>query len=197
MRAYILAGGRGSRLSSGKGLLTVGGLPIVERVRAAAEPLAEEVVLVGDPRLLAGLGGRVITEAESVGPLAAVCAALADAHPHDALVLPWDAPFVTTPVLRALCDFRGKADAVVPRRGEYIEPLVAVYGRGCLAPAQAALDAGQRRVVSFYEAVMIRWVCEEDLAPVGLWERLFFNVNTPGDLERARKLAELDGEAQG
>jgi molybdopterin-guanine dinucleotide biosynthesis protein A len=191
VRAYILAGGEGSRLSPAKGFLELGGAPIVQRVLAAAMPVADEVVLVGDPEPLQSLGLRVITEAaRGGGPLAALCAALADAHPGDALVLPWDAPFLTAALLAYLRDCGGAADAVVPRRGGYVEPLCALYGPGCLAPAQAAYDAGQRRTVSFYDDIRIRWVGEAELAPFGEWDVLFLNVNSPSDLARARSLAE-------
>ena len=195
LKAYILAGGRGARLSPDKGFLTVGGAPIIERVRAAAAPLVDEVVLVGDPAPLQRLGLRVITEAdEGGGPLAALCAALVDAEPDDALVLPWDAPFVSTAMLAFLRDQRGSVGAVVPRRGELIEPLCAVYGPECLEPAQEAFAAGRRRTVSFYEQIAVRWITEEELAPFGDWDRLFLNVNTAEDLERARRLADPEQE---
>jgi molybdopterin-guanine dinucleotide biosynthesis protein A len=196
VRAYILAGGKGSRLSPAKGFVEVGGTPIVQRVRTAVAPLAHEIVLVGDPQPLQSLGLRVITEAaRGGGPLAALCAALADAHPGDALVLPWDAPFLTTALLAYLQVCGGTADAVVPRRGEYVEPLCALYGPGCLAPAQAAYEAGRRRSASFYDDIRVRWVGEAELAPFGEWDVLFLNVNSPGDLERARDLASLAEEA--
>ncbi|MBM3497505.1 MAG: molybdenum cofactor guanylyltransferase [Armatimonadetes bacterium] len=196
--AYVLAGGRGSRLSAEKGFLEVGGAPIVERVLAAAAPLAREVVLVGDPLLLRSLGRRVITEESRFGgPLAAVCAALADAHPLDALIVPWDAPFLTTAALACLVAGRGSADAAVPRRGELFEPLCAVYGPGCLNPARAAFEAGRRRGFDFYDDVDVRWVGEEELAACGAWEQLFLNVNTPQDLARARRLARLEERRTG
>jgi len=191
VKAYILAGGKGSRLSPVKGFLTVSGVPIIERVRAAAAPVVSEVVLVGDPEPPQPLGLRVITEEPRAGgPLAALCAALADAHPVDALVLSWDAPFLTTPLLAYLRDQTSGADAVVPRRGDLMEPLCAVYGPGCLAPARAAFDADQRSAIAFYDDVVMRWVAEDELAPFGPWERLFLNVNTPDDLERARQMAD-------
>jgi molybdopterin-guanine dinucleotide biosynthesis protein A len=191
VKAYILAGGGGSRLAPNKGFLTVGGVPIVERVRAAAAPLVSETVLVGPAGQLACAGQRVVTEEEpgAAGPLGGVCAALSDASPGDALILPWDAPFVNTEALAYLVDVRGSAHAAVPRRGEQIEPLFAVYGPACLSPAEEALRRGERRVIAFYPGITVRWVEPEELAPFGDWEALFFNVNTPADLARARETA--------
>ena len=191
MKAYILAGGSGSRLSPEKGFLTVGGRTILDRVRSAASPLASEIVLVGSGERLRQEGVRIISEAEPGvrGPLGAVCAALADAVPDEALILPWDAPFITTPFLTYLREARGTADAAVPREGGDIEPLLAVYGPRCLGPAQRALAAGKRRVIAFYDELVVRWVGAEELRPFGDWERLLFNVNAPDDLEQARQMA--------
>lgn len=196
MKAYILAGGAGSRLARGKGFLEVAGVPIVERVRGAVAPLAGEVVLVGPAEELAQVGLRIVTETQpgAAGPLGGLCAALADAAPDDAVVLPWDAPFVSTAALRYLVEAKGAADAAVPRRGKQAEPLFAVYGRRCLGPAQAALQRGERRVISFYPSVVVRWVRPEELGPYGDWDALFLNVNTRADLARARKMAGAGGE---
>ena len=195
---YVLAGGKGRRLSADKGFLEVGGVPIIERVLAAAAPLAREIVIVGDSPPLRALGLRsIIEESRFGGPLAALCAALADAYPHDALVVPWDAPFITTPALAYLHEQQGSADAVVPRRGEFIEPLCAVYGPRCLAAAEAAFRAGRRRSIAFYEHIRVRWVGEEELAPFGSWDRLFLNVNTPEELDQARRLVALEERRTG
>lgn len=195
MKAYILAGGTGSRLAPNKGLLQVGGVSIVERVIAAAAPLVTETVLVGPAEQLTQVGLRTVTEAQSgvTGPLGGLCAALADATPGDALILPWDAPFLATSALQFLVEARGAADAAVPRRGRYVEPLFAVYAARCLGPAEEALQRGDRRVVSFYSEVAIRWVHPEELSRFGDWETLFLNINTPGDLARARKMAAEGG----
>jgi molybdopterin-guanine dinucleotide biosynthesis protein A len=196
--AYILAGGQGSRLSPDKGLREVGGAPIVERVLAAVAPLAREVALVGGSPALCALGLRVITEESRFGgPLAALCAAFADAQPHDALIVPWDAPFLTTAALGYLHERKGAADAAVPRRGEFMEPLCAVYGPRCLGAAQAAFEAGRRRSIAFYDAIEVRWVTEGELAPFGPWDRLFLNVNTPEDLAEARRLAAAEARKTG
>ncbi|MGQ9732337.1 MAG: molybdenum cofactor guanylyltransferase [Candidatus Zipacnadales bacterium] len=190
MNAYILAGGKGSRLHSRKGFLTIDGVPIVSRVCEAARPLVQEIVLVGDQRQLASLSLRVITEPlPGAGPLAALCAALDDAHPNDALLLPWDAPFITTEVLCYLRDVKGEADAAIPCREGLIEPLLAIYGPRCRSVAHSALNSGKRRVISFYDDINVRWVSGDELRPFGEWERLFLNVNTLADLNRARELA--------
>jgi molybdenum cofactor guanylyltransferase len=194
VKAYILAGGSGSRLSPDKGFYEVGGVTLLDRACLAAAPLVSDIVLVGSSPRLCGTGLRIISEeTPGSGPLAAVLAALCDVGCEDALILPWDAPFITTDVLRYLRQAKGSADAVVPRRGDEVEPLFAIYGPGCLEAARHAFCGGQRRVVSFYDEVRVRWVGPGELERFGLWDKLFLNINTEKDLLAARGWAVLEG----
>jgi molybdopterin-guanine dinucleotide biosynthesis protein A len=74
------------------------------------------------------------------------------------------------------------------------QPLCAIYARSCL-PVVQTLSAGgvpgQRgsSLTGFLERLQVRWVGEAQVALFGPPERLFFNVNTPEDLLRARELA--------
>lgn len=97
-------------------------------------------------------------------------------------------PFLSRPLLEFLLAQAGRAQVIVPRRGGEYEPLHAVYARSCLPAVEAALAAGERRMVAFYPQVSVLAVEEGVLArhdPRGL---SFFNVNTPQDLEQAERL---------
>jgi molybdopterin-guanine dinucleotide biosynthesis protein A len=73
------------------------------------------------------------------------------------------------------------------RRG--LEPLCAFYSQACVAPIEHALDADDRRVVGFFEQVRVARVPAEDVRRFGDPERLFMNVNTPGELALAEQYA--------
>ena len=51
---------------------------------------------------------------------------------------------------------------------------------------EATIQAGERRIVSFFPQVRVRYVTPEDMAPYGLDLRSFQNVNTPEDWEAVR-----------
>jgi FdhD protein len=66
------------------------------------------------------------------------------------------------------------------------EPLHALYRRSCIGAIAEQLEAGQRRIVSFFPQVHVRNLTDEswlDLDPQGL---SFRNINTPEEYFRLR-----------
>ena len=112
------------------------------------------LLIANDPAAAMWLPGvRVENDVRpGCGSLGGIHAALSHAG-SAVLVVAWDMPFVPAGLLTALRSLDELADAAVPesdsRRG--LEPLCAYYSRSCLAPVERRLDAGDRRVVSFFE----------------------------------------------
>ena len=64
-------------------------------------------------------------------------------------------PFVSHLLLGRLLALATEADVIVPCwKGEY-EPLLAVYSKACLPAVETALEAGKRRMISFYPEVRV------------------------------------------
>jgi molybdopterin-guanine dinucleotide biosynthesis protein A len=109
------------------------------------------------------------------------------AAPGPVLCVAWDMPFVAPALLQALIAGASGYDAFLPesdgRRG--VEPLCAVYGPACTAPIEAQLDAGDLRAIGFHDAVRVGRLSLDAVRAYGDPGALFFNVNTPADLERA------------
>lgn len=186
----ILAGGGATRFGGRpKGLQIVEGERIIDRVAGALRSAADELLLIAnDPGADAWLPG-VRTAADvrrGEGALGGLHAALAHAGGHAVLVVAWDMPFASEGLLRAL---RAKGErgfeAVVPESatsGRGVEPLCAWYAPSCLAAIQRRLDAGDRRVVSFFADVRVSHLPAAEVSQYGDPARIFFNVNRPDDL---------------
>ena len=198
----ILAGGRNSRYGSHKALAEVGGERIALRVRAALETVAEPVVLVAnEPGVYASLGLPMRPDARAgLGPLGGIHTALLWARELDApavVAVACDMPFVPAELLRWLAAAARETgagaapDVVVPestsRRG--MEPLCALYTVRCLEAIEARADAGDLRMVGFFDDVLVRRLSLEQVRRLGDPEVLFMNVNTPDERARADALA--------
>ena len=70
-----------------------------------------------------------------------------------------------------------------------MEPLCAYYGAACLPAIERRLDAGDRRVVAFFDDVRVAYLDAAGVAVHGDPTRLFMNVNTPDDLALAEEHA--------
>jgi molybdopterin-guanine dinucleotide biosynthesis protein A len=174
-------------------LLEIGGVPLIERVRNTVSASCEEVILVGGEAT--GLQGvRHVSDGRSgrQGPLAGIEAGLAASRNARVFVAAGDMPFLSPDLIRYLLGRLGREGnvAVIPRHGGRRHPLCGAYARALLPRVGAALDGGARAVGAFLDgAVGVEYV-EEELRRYGMPDLLLMNVNTPGDLEAARREAE-------
>jgi molybdopterin-guanine dinucleotide biosynthesis protein A len=190
----ILAGGEARRLGGGdKGLLDLGGRPILAHVVDALRPQVAAMVLVanGDPARFGAFGLRVVPDVvPGRGPLEGLRAGMRAAREvlpgaRRVLSVPADAPFLP-PDLAARLAAAG-APIAVARSGGRLHHVIALWSVDLADPLATALDAGLRRVEDFaaaHGAVAVDWPDAPDP---------FLNVNTPSDLAAAR--VRLDGDS--
>ena len=170
--------------------MPLAGRPLIEHVLRRVEGLGDELLITTNrPEAFAYLGARLVSDSNpGGGPLGGLQTALQAASGETVLVVACDMPFVERGLLEHMLGLASGADVIVPRRGEYYEPLQAVYTRRCLPAVEKALETGKKRVVSFFPAVHVLTVegkILDQFDPEGL---SFFNVNTPEDLIRAEAL---------
>jgi molybdopterin-guanine dinucleotide biosynthesis protein A len=176
-------------------LATVGGVRIIDRVANALRAVAPELILVSNAADAAHWmpGVAVARDARPErGSLVGLHTALSSSTASDgALVVAWDMPFITAALLSLIIEAKGDgAFAVVPEGPSGLEPMCAFYSRRCLPAIDAAIDGGDLRLSSFIERLSnVRRVVRSAVARVGDPLRLFFNVNTPGDLAAAEAMA--------
>ncbi len=172
--------------------LEVGGLPLIQRVHNALAPVCSEVLVVGGggslPEGLSRAGGE---RPGALGPLAGIEAGLAAVRHAHVFVAAGDMPFLVEGVVEYLLQRLERLGvlAVVPRYGERMHPLCAAYARALLPRVGAALDGGVRAVHEFLEGLDEVAYVGEELRRFGNPDLLLMNVNSPGDLERARREA--------
>jgi molybdopterin-guanine dinucleotide biosynthesis protein A len=174
--AFILAGGRSSRMGSDKALLPFRGDTLVEHVIAQVYSVTSNITLVGDSQRYIHFGYPVIEDSFSgCGPLAGMHAALTRASCEWNLILACDMPEVTAEFLALLMARAesGNADAVIPVAPEgRPEPLCAAYQRRCASVIANALRNGVRKVTDGLAGLEI------DYWPVA-HSCFFRNLNTP------------------
>ena len=193
LTGVILAGGRASRFGGEpKGLATVGESRIVDRVARALSEVTDALLVIAH----APDAGRWLPGVPVAGDLHPGCGALGGLHAAlahaatDVIVVAWDMPFVTAPLLRLLTRARhDAAAAVLPVHPDgHAEPLCALYGAGCASVAERLLQEGERRAGALADAVDARRLQPSDFAPLGDPRTLLLSVNTPADLTRAHAL---------
>ncbi len=188
----ILAGGKSSRMGTNKALLTLHGKTMIESVVGELRKVFPEIIVVtNEPRFYLDLGVRVVTDIiPGFGPLSGIHAGLTASSHKYSFVTACDLPFINHRLSAYLVDEAGGYDVVVPRKRGFLEPLHAVYSKACIEPIKKCLDKGICKIIAFYPEVKVKCIEMEGIGPPTDLEKVFFNVNTPEALTRARKMAE-------
>jgi molybdopterin-guanine dinucleotide biosynthesis protein A len=189
----ILAGGAGSRLGGRpKGLETIGGIRIIDRVARALRGVAGELLIVSNaPDAEQWLpDARVGRDLKSGrGSLIGIHAALGHAR-APVLVVAWDMPFVTVELLALIRDRAASAaHAVIPVPSSGPEPCCAWYSPTILPVIAKMIDGGELRLGALFDYLpSVEVITERQISRVGDPRRLFFNVNTPADLDASASM---------
>jgi molybdopterin-guanine dinucleotide biosynthesis protein A len=188
----IQAGGKSTRMGGEpKALLELGGRRIIQRVLDAIAPVVDDVLVVTNtPALYAFLAVPMVADVyPDHGSLGGIFSGLSAAPGDAAFTVACDMPFLHPEVARLVVGRAGRADVVIPRVGEQLETLHALYAKACLPAIEARLRAGRLRIVGFFEDVHVLEVTEAEIARHRAPDVVFMNVNTPDELARARALA--------
>jgi len=187
--AFILAGGRSSRMGRDKAFLQLGGRTLLDRALEVARAVAAEVRIAGQKEKFAAYAPVVEDVYPGRGPLAGIHAALRSSTTELNLVLGVDTPYVDPAFLRYLIGQAEASGAVVtvPRIGAKYEPLCAVYRRQFAQLAEQSLQAGRNKIDPLFEKTSLRIVDEAELRMLAFDREMFDNLNTPEEWEQARK----------
>jgi molybdopterin-guanine dinucleotide biosynthesis protein A len=193
--AVIPAGGRGSRIGGGKPERELAGRPLIEYpVLAARAAGLEPIVVVREdtelPGSLAGGHARIVHDRPGAHhPLGGVLAGLVAAE-GPVVVIAGDMPFVPVELIAWLaaageplvtCDPEGRVQPLLARyEPAQLEHLIEAVEHGHSA-TRAVLDSGARVAP------------DSELERFGPLDRIFFDVDTEADLQRAEQL--LSGTA--
>ena len=193
MAAAILAGGQARRLGGiNKGTLPIGNAEIVDRQLEALRAVASAVFVVGSESPAWSARGLTIVpdDTPGLGALGGIYTAIAHSPCDRTLVVACDMPFLSADFLRRMAAIED-ADLVIPKSARGYEPLCAIYTRACLPDIGARLARGALQAARLPQGVRIA-----EIGPgiLGMDERVFVNVNTPHDYERAKGLIELQPE---
>ncbi|MHB8172348.1 MAG: molybdenum cofactor guanylyltransferase [Thermincolia bacterium] len=194
----ILSGGLSTRMGTNKAFLIINKVSFVERTIIELKHAVEEIIVVtNEPDAYAHLPAKIVTDIiPQKGPLSGIHAGLVTSSHYHNLVVACDMPFFNWKLGRFMLDLAEGYDVVVPQVGDYLEPLHAVYSKNCIKPIEDCLEKDLRKIVSFYSQVNVRYLDGEVINRFISEKNTFFNVNTPIDLDAAKKMAGEEGHEQ-
>jgi molybdenum cofactor guanylyltransferase len=189
LAAFVLAGGRSSRMGMDKAFVEFGGCTLLARALELARTVTDNVRIVGSAEKFAAFAPVVEDVFLECGPLGGIHAALRASAAELNLMLAVDVPFVPVELLRYLVERARGSDAIatVPRAGGGWQPLCAVYRREFGEDAEKALRARRYRIDALFAGANVQAIEEEELVRAGFSAGVFRNLNTQEDVVAARE----------
>ena len=191
LSAFVLAGGKSTRMGRDKATLPFAGRTLLESALALGRSMTEDVFILGSPELYGAYGEVIADIFPGCGPLGGIHAALTHAKHDLNLILAVDTPFLSNRLAAYLVERARESRAMVtaPEIDSYPQPLCAVYRRDFLPIAERALRAGRYKIVPLFPHGRTLVIPEVELERFAFTAEMFENLNTPEELEQARRRA--------
>ena len=204
---FVLAGGLSSRMGEDKSMVLLDGQPMIAYPLGALRQAALSASISGGQPSLATFAPLIEDTYPGLGPLAGICSCLGSTAARRAVFLSVDAPFIPASLLRVFVRHAAITSAAitVPSINGFAQTFPAVLDRaalpalerelasgrlGCFRAFQAAANSVHQTVAVLPVELLVQ--AGQIAHPLGLpatwW---FLNTNTPGDLRRARILAQV------
>jgi molybdopterin-guanine dinucleotide biosynthesis protein A len=190
LTAFILAGGKSTRMGMDKAFVPYQGRTLLARGLDVCRSVTPEVRIVGKREKFAPFGDVVEDIFCDRGPLGGIHAALQASQTELNLMLAVDMPLVTWTFLQYLTGRAREASeavVVVPCAGGSSQPLCAIYRREFSSVAETALRAGHNKIDRLFREVRHRVIEEKELESAGFSPAIFRNLNTPEELQAVQR----------
>ncbi len=214
----VLAGGGSTRFGRDKALVTIGDEPVLARLCSVLRALTADVKIVGSREKYSGFGVECIPDRwPGEGPLGGIVTALGApareggepgrmpalpgsesaagaGRPEWNLIIGCDMPFLTGEWLAYLIQraHASEAEVVAPRSAHGLEPLCACWRTTAAEKLRRVFNGGVRKVTEGMKHLTMEVLDEAHWKRFDSAERLFWNMNTPGDYDEAKRILEAE-----
>jgi molybdopterin-guanine dinucleotide biosynthesis protein A len=191
----ILAGGANSRFNGiVKANLVIGGRTIISRTSDILREIFSEIIIVTNtPRDFAEYTDFKIVadEIQDKGPLGGIHAALRATSGEAVFVFAGDMPLIDKDIILSILNSftHNKYDIIIPKTGDYIEPLHAIYSKSILHNIEGFIESARKNAVrEFIKKVNTFYLPLENSEKT---RKACTNINCPDDLPAYQKISSI------
>lgn len=184
MKAYILAGGKSSRMGEDKGLKLLAGRPMISYIIDTIATSFTEIFILSNQSSYDQFQLPVkADEIKELGPLGALYTAIKHSPNDEALfICSCDMPLIDTNTIQFLLE-NYRAQNIVASYNAQIHPLFGIYQTAHLPLLEKKIQQQELKMMSFIEetaTLILPFEKKFNFNP-------FQNVNTPVDFEQIQK----------
>jgi molybdopterin-guanine dinucleotide biosynthesis protein A len=155
LTAFILCGGKSSRMKSEKGLVLFQEKPFIEHIIKAILPITKNIQLVTNTKEYDYLPYHKSADiVKDKGPLGGIYTALTNSETEFNLILSCDIPLISSELLAELiAKHNQEAQITVFATESRIHPLIGIYSKKLLPIIKEAIDKNELKMMDFISKV--------------------------------------------
>ncbi len=183
--AYILCGGKSSRMGTDKGMIRYNGKPFIKWVIEAIEPIIPSIFLVTDNEEYSKFGYPLIADIhKSKGPVGGIYSALQQSETDNNLILSCDVPNISTSILQnyLIDNLSDEKDVTFLSDNTNIYPLIAIYNKRVLPNFLKAINSDKLKLVNILKELECKNIIVDNEHT-----RCLININTKEELNLLKK----------
>ncbi|MEW6025987.1 MAG: molybdenum cofactor guanylyltransferase [Planctomycetota bacterium] len=176
--AVILCGGQSKRIGTNKAFLKIGDKSFIEVLIHKLQGLFKNIIIstkdAAPYRHLKSSRVAIVKDRSRVlGSLVGIHSALRKSGTKYILAIAVDMPTIETRLIkRLLRNYKGY-DVIIPETQKGLEPLCAIYFKGCLPHIEKQIRCGNYKIIDFFDKIRIK--------TIRLNRNGLFNINTLRD----------------
>jgi molybdopterin-guanine dinucleotide biosynthesis protein A len=198
MSAFILAGGRSTRMRRDKASLLMGGRTFLDRAIECTSAVFDRVYIVGrihdDPRVDGSFPDRI----QGVGPIGGIYSALHVSVSEYNFFIGIDYPLAFPEAVRVLAGFIDRRYlGLIPVMPDGPHPLFAFYSRHCLSPIERCLQKKRYEIRCIAREAPVLFVDVPKALDRSTYDRVkssFTNINDLREYREMLQAEQTDGE---
>jgi molybdopterin-guanine dinucleotide biosynthesis protein A len=187
--AFILAGGKSSRMGRDKGLIEINGRPMIAYLIETLHNLALKPLIISNNPAYQQFGLPVLPDIiKDQGPLGGLYTAMHHSQAASVMLLSCDMPFIGEEALKKLMEAIQPGRIVATQMSGRLNPMPAIY--------PSRLEEQVKSLILAQKLKMSQWLSEQNPVVVALGKKpdwteasdsdelgdQFININTPDDL---------------
>lgn len=183
----LLAGGKSSRMGSNKAFLKIKNRDLYEFPLSLLREYCDDIIISAPVDYFNSNDYRIIPDIiPDLGPIGGIYSCLPHIRNEKALVLSCDIPFISKDYCQHLISLYNKQDIIVGLNNDnYPEPLAAIYSVNILGIINQQLEDKNYKMSDLIKN------CKAEIFSIqeaGFSRKIFMNINTKEDFEKAKKL---------
>lgn len=187
LHAFVLAGGKSTRMGTDKGLVLHLGKPFVVRIIEAIQSHSDSITIISNTSNYNYLGYPILEDLiKNKGPLAGIYSGLKHSSSQHNLFVSCDMPLLNNAVINHLilhADY--SSDASVLIHNNNIEPLCGIYNKKITETLKSLIEEDKLSVISALQHLNVHYI---DVSNVdGITPDSLKNINTKTELIEIEK----------